>query len=329
MACNCHSTAHLPKVLLWSGGFDSTLMLLNLLDTCPETDIILLTIQSAVTGVSKLLKERTARERVLEYIKIHYSNSVTKHIKVIDQPIPKPDGQWDVGNCVVNDKYKPRRLASVQAISQPIFWMCNAIPLLPQECVLQLGYISEDHAFIKVDDIRTMVKAAGNISDKDITVGFPMQYYSKAEVLRELMENHPEVLNLCVSCESLTDEKHCTTCNCCIDIMRALAILSFEKSSYRDLMKQWFELEIRKVPNFPEEQSFVETSAEGDKSEVDDPACESCSVTEACDCKADMSEATCLLCGKAFRYEAPGTGVLCNSCQELLGGRNNRSGGDM
>lgn len=329
MACKCHSTDHLPKVLLWSGGFDSTLMLLNLLDTCPETDIILLTIQSAVTGVSKLIKERTARERVLEYIKIHYSNSVTKHIKVIDQPIPKPDGQWDVASCVVKDKYKPRGLDNVQAISQPIFWVCNAIPLLPQECVLQLGYISEDHAFIKVEDIITMIKAAGNISDKNITVEFPMQYYSKAEVLRELMENHAEVLNLCVSCESLTDEKHCRTCNCCIDIIKALAILSFENSSYRDLMKQWFDLEIRKVPNFTQEQASVETFAEGNKSEVNDSACESYSETEACDCKADMCEATCLLCGKTFRYETSGTGVLCSSCQDLLGGKNNRHGGDM
>lgn len=314
MACNCKGTSHLPVVMLWSGGFDSTLMLTNMLDSCPERDIILVTVQAAITGLRKLQKEEDARKRILTYIHTHYSKSVTKHIKVINQVIPVPEGDRDVANCKVPQVNRPYINEDIQAIGQPIIWSCNVIPLLPLECVLQLGYISEDHSFIKRDSIVNMIESAGKVSDKNIIVEFPMQYYTKIRVIEDLMNKHPDLLNLCISCESLTSQKRCTTCTCCIDIMKSLAVLSFRDSKYRELMEDWFEVTVSPVYKDHKKQSD-DSSSDSIQLAVDE-----------CDCKADdcniecdyKSESTCLLCGRSFTYEAPEGGVLCSRCQSLL-----------
>lgn len=239
------------KIVSFSGGFDSTLALIQTLITSSEYDeIICLSVYHKLTGISKLDKERKARKKIIDYLTEKYSkmNLQTYELEV--------DLKWESNNYGNN-----------RGLSQPIFWICNIAPFISDEDTVILGYIKDDQAPAKIESMKRMWNAAMEIQNDKLTkIEFPLLMHSKSEVIKDLLRSDPEVVEMCFSCESLDrDSSACGRCEPCNHLKSALvSLIVYEPQSIadkaRELLKSKFDLEIEvKYPIYDKEVATEST----------------------------------------------------------------------
>lgn len=199
------------KVVVFSGGYDSTLALANVvLQANPKEDeVVALSFIHHSTGDTKLLREQEARVLILKELREHYPKV---HLKQMEVDIRIP---WDLGSG-----------ANSKGLSQPIFWVCNTIPLLKEGDIVYLGYIQSDQAMVHLDDIRSMWQHALAIQEyKLVKLELPNKMGSKAEILTALMKRFPYLIDYCTSCESMgtmLGHERCGQCVPCMHMIEAL-----------------------------------------------------------------------------------------------------------
>lgn len=195
------------KIVAFSGGFDSTLTLANLVrEAYFDDEILAVTCVHHSTGDVKLAKEKEARDNIINKLKTLYPlvtlNSAEIEIQVDSSLYP--------GNS--------------EGLSQPILWICSLIPFIQPGAEVYLGYISSDQAIGYLDSIKNMWRSSLEIQNcKKVELKLPLRYYSKEEVLGCLMVQYPKLIDLCVSCDSLYDpKKFCGNCSPCRHLKSAL-----------------------------------------------------------------------------------------------------------
>lgn len=200
------------KVVLFSGGFDSTYALAELCRTATADDkIIAVSFQHNLTGACKNHRECEQQCRIIGAIRHEYPN-VKLNYEVI-----RIESLWSVGSTF-----------NCRGLSHPIFWSCNLIPLLADNDAVYFGYIKGDDAIQHVDKIRELFYDACAIQEyKNIQVEFPNIHFDKVDVIYKLLKDYPWLVDLCISCESedYNGLHVCGYCVPCQHLKRALVQL--------------------------------------------------------------------------------------------------------
>ena len=129
------------KIVLFSGGFDSTLVLARLIKEAEAgTSVCAVTIDHSLTGTQKLRREYESQLLILRELRKQYSKIKIEHEVIHIE-----------SNWISGEPYNSRGLA------QPILWLCNIIPLLEDKDTLYLGYNQNDQAILHEANINTLI----------------------------------------------------------------------------------------------------------------------------------------------------------------------------
>ena len=127
-------------VVLFSGGFDSTLVLADLVKHANNTDIIYaVTIEHNITGTQKLRREYESQLLILRELRKQFPKVRIEHERI------SVESNWTVGDAT-----------NSRGLAQPIFWMCNLIPFLENNDSVYFGYNLNDQARVHIDHIKEL-----------------------------------------------------------------------------------------------------------------------------------------------------------------------------
>lgn len=221
-------TIDLPSgraIVLFSGGFDSSLVLADLVSSACDTDTICaVSIQHNLTGMQKLRREYESQILILRELRKKFPKIKIEH------EIITVESNWVSGDSSYS-----------KGLSQPILWLCNLIPLLKEGDVIYVGYNKDDQAMIQLDNITNLLKAACAIQEnKKLPVEYPLKYESKVDVLRGILSRYPYLFDLCTSCESLIyeGEEVCGRCVPCTHLKEALLLISLDMNDDAEIAKE-------------------------------------------------------------------------------------------
>lgn len=213
------------KIVLFSGGFDSTLVLARLVKEAEDnTSVCAVTIDHNLTGTQKLRREYESQLLILRELRKQYPKIKIEHEVIHIE-----------SNWISGDSYNSTGLA------QPILWLCNIIPLLKDKDTLYLGYNKDDQAILHETNINNLISAACQIQEgKIIYTHWPLKYFSKTEVLKTLIEEFPYLVDLCTSCEAIRyeGEKVCGECVPCTHLKEALLNISLNNNDIGEKAKE-------------------------------------------------------------------------------------------
>ena len=204
-----------PLVICWSGGFDSTLLLLDTLNRLKnnndETTVQCITVVSDRIGDSKVKREKVARENIKKYIKDNFKNIEIQYREISLHT--DDDRDFTEGDIV---------------FGQPLLWAMTVIPFLDENAKLLFGYILDDHltTFKFYKPFIEMINAASELCQKNLTFDFPFITCSKEDIINELIKSYPGVIDYLTCCESLSDEDNCGKCKPCSTLIKSLINLS-------------------------------------------------------------------------------------------------------
>lgn len=218
-------------VVLFSGGFDSTLVLANLVKNASDTDTIYaVTLEHNITGTQKLRREYESQLLILRELRKQFPKVKIEHERIAIE------SNWTVGD-VSNSK----------GLAQPIFWICNLIPFLENNDAVYFGYNLVDQARVHLKDIEDLFNIACRFQDnKNIKPRFPISYLTKVDVLRELITYYPYLVDYCITCESINYDgtNVCGSCMPCTHLKEALFSLSLDNDTCgykaREMLKERF-----------------------------------------------------------------------------------------
>lgn len=239
-------------VVLFSGGFDSTLVLADLVSSVSDTDVIYaVSIQHNLTGMQKLRREYESQLLILRELRKRFPKVKIEH------EVITVESNWISGDT-----------SSSTGLAQPILWLCNLIPLLQKGDVVYVGYNKDDQAIVQLDNITNLLKAACAIQEnKKLSVEYPLKYASKIDVLRRMVSDYPYLLDLCTSCESMiyAGEAVCGECVPCRHLKEALMLISLDSDKHAEVAKEMllnrFGLKVS-VTNVKEETKVSDDSIE-------------------------------------------------------------------
>lgn len=188
------------KIVAYSGGYDSTLTLANLMDSANSDDeIVAVSIVHYNTGEAKLRREQESRIITVDRLREMYPKIKLSTMEIMVN-VP-----WRLGDGANN-----------RGLSQPIFWVCNLIPLVKDGDEVYLSYIKDDQAMIHMSDIFRMWNSALKIQDnKNVKLIIPNRYLTKQDVFRNMFMKYPNLVDSCISCESLDYQGRKSVCGYC------------------------------------------------------------------------------------------------------------------
>lgn len=207
--------------VIFSGGFDSTLMLLqiieeNLKNLRNKSDKLFIVTFTGCQGKVKSDKEIQARKLILEYIKKKYDYEPTE-IRI----------NWDFN--VYESENSPSMGQYVMGINQGIVWI-GAISIFleyDKENAIYIGYLKTDKAVLFMHELQQQLKWQCVLTRKfDTTLYAPLNEYRKEDIINELYDKHHDVIEYCITCESDTYEgRYCGECDPCNTFKTALYTL--------------------------------------------------------------------------------------------------------
>lgn len=202
------------KLLLFSGGFDSTLLLAELVSHAKDDDCITaFSLDYGITGEAKLRREYESQLLIIRELNKLYPKVKLKHETVS-----------------IYFNYGRDYIQNVKGLTQPIFWISNMIPFLKDGDELYLGYIREDQAILQEQNIYDLFNAANRIQEnKDIHLKLPNKYYDKCDIIEQLISNYPSLVEYCISCEDAYYNgigKVCGKCVPCMHLKQTLVKLT-------------------------------------------------------------------------------------------------------
>lgn len=216
--------------VLWSGGFDSTSLLLDLVEInnsgiYMNNEIVAITLVNDIYCDAKNKREQRSRDKIKKYIKEKFPCAKVTYTEIKSSYDNIPD------NIFKN-----------RGICQPIAWLSAAMVLM-ESGTLSFGYIRDDDALQYKSTIVDLFNNLAKLqSDKEFRVRFPLENKYKWNILKDLSVKHPKVLQMCTSCENTKEEDKCGKCTPCLHIKRALYELHLNDEvqlSYK-LWKKWF-----------------------------------------------------------------------------------------
>lgn len=216
------------RIISFSGGFDSTLALINAVKFTSD-QVICFTVYHKSTGSAKLKREQEARKRIIDYLSNKYHKTIPNYELVVEL-------DWDRFDFRNN-----------QGLSQPIFWICNIAPFVSNDDTVIIGYNKDDQATAVIEDIKQLWNTAMKLQfNKQTKLEFPLMLDSKSEIIRDLIAYDSDIIDMCISCEStMLINKPCGSCIPCNSLKSALMqLVAYEPkniaSKARELLKRNF-----------------------------------------------------------------------------------------
>lgn len=219
------------KIILWSGGFDSTALLMGMIEKYkddPNIEIQCVSIDCLNCGENKIKRETEARKRILNYIHNKYD--------------------VEIRNPIIRINYDNFN-GSNDGLAQPLIWLFSSLPLIPDNSTIYPGYICGDDALSCTEDLFNIVKDVSNLQHKTINLNLDMRYVRKYEILIYLIKNHPDILDICTSCENPEVDDKCNLCVPCSHLKETLLQLIMSGSSEiakvaYEKLKEWFGIDL-------------------------------------------------------------------------------------
>ena len=211
-------------VVMFSGGADSTYLLLTLLDKVKngilkKEQIILYYISHTNISKRKVKKEKEAISKILEKINVDYG--IRYEVNEINvEHIMLSTESYDV---------------SYDGNVQSVFWIANVFPFLPDNSLLSLGIISGDDAVISLHKLEHLVEILSSMyhiydyqflyeqKSKNVSLYTPL-IYKKKECIYSYLED-TGYLDLIWVCEMPTyDGEPCGLCKSCLSHKKAMML---------------------------------------------------------------------------------------------------------
>jgi len=194
--------------VLWSGGLDSTFMLLRLLEEyrAPLDNIMLLSFDTYHRATS--VKEKPAdmspqakRERKARRVLL----------KMLEKDFPKT--KFNDYNIPVLMACSGGRRVGV-FLYQPIRWLFEACTFLPQESTIFYGLVKGDQGLTQLDKSAAFFDFMKQLYESpDLHLRLPLVDTSKWEIIQVMRKYHPKYLNHISYCEYPDDTKPCNVSN--------------------------------------------------------------------------------------------------------------------
>ena len=218
----------MKKAMLFSGGYDSTYLLNDLMKN--EDEITILSIKSNTLSKGKVLREEKARKRILDYLKAKYYNCA-----VIETEVE------------VNFSH-----VSSHGLGQPLMWLPFMYLLVSEEYEFNFSYICDDQAITHIDDFKKILETAGNFQKgTKIITKFPLRYFYKRDIISRLVHEDKFLFENATSCEGIDEEDFCGECVPCkclrstlIDLICDDAVSEEDKDYYRGFLADHFKTKI-------------------------------------------------------------------------------------
>lgn len=249
------------KIVSFSGGFDSTLVLADLCSAANKGEVIqAVSFICNLTGAGKNHREHESQILIINELRKLYPDIVIKHETI------------SISDCYsVGDAYNNKGLA------QPILWMCNLMPLLKDEDEVYFGYINGDDFYHFQQYAIDLFNAACALQDnKNIKLMLPLRFTTKKVVLRKLLINYPSLFDCCISCESesYVGDKVCGNCVPCSHLKEGLFAMMSDDGA-RDFaskkLKELFNLNVSVIEgeeDYISEDCVEECTSEDEESVV-------------------------------------------------------------
>lgn len=200
------------KLVVWSGGMDSTLLLhTQAKGSSKENPIEAFSFEPDFIDENKLVKERQARKNYLQYAKSQGFH-ISDHIITLKADI-NPGYGW----------------------SQQKSWFTFILPYVPNDCDVYFGYVQGDCVWLAVSHFYKIFgkyKYLGSFQNSKLH--FPFAFKEKWEVLKDYQEEGiPK--NCSWTCEHpIKRDKEiipCGKCHPCITLKMAKKELKYRKDS--------------------------------------------------------------------------------------------------
>ena len=189
--------------VLWSGGFDSTLVLAQRAKhSSRENPVLAVSVKHQELGDDKWLLEQKAREKLLEVFKKrgYYVKHYIIEIKAHESGNPN--------NWLVSKRG--------ESLYQPAWWLCYFLDFLKEGDKLYLGYHQSDGFWVLNQHYIETFQNACKLMGKKCELHFPLKIWNKERIIREIKKEN--LLNLCWTCETPKKEKPCNECESCNDL---------------------------------------------------------------------------------------------------------------
>lgn len=199
------------KLVIWSGGLDSTTLLNDLAkNSSKDNPILALSFETHFLNKRKVVKEREVRKNYLRYAKKkgYYINSrlvrVTSDVDITSKGWP-----------------------------QQVFWMSFILPYVPDDYDVYFGYVQGDCIWLAMSNFYKIFDEFRYIGNRyNIQLQFPFAYEEKWEILKKYQEAKIPY-NCFWTCENPRKRgskiQICGKCDPCIHLHMAKEELKFRK----------------------------------------------------------------------------------------------------
>lgn len=221
----------MKKAMLFSGGYDSTYLLNDLMKK--EDELTIVSITSNLLVNEKVKREEKARERILNYLKAKYYNCTVTELK----------GEINLNN-----------VAPGYGLSQPLLWLPFMQLLIDGGYELNFSYICDDQATTHIDDFKKILEITFNFrhDGEKLNINFPLRYFYKRDIISRLVHEDKFLFENATSCEGWNNEEdfcgECIPCKCLrstlIDLICDEEVSIEDKDYYRGFLADKFKTKI-------------------------------------------------------------------------------------
>lgn len=191
------------KLVIWSGGLDSTTLLDQFArESTKEKPILTFSFETDFLQGNKVVKEREVRKNYLKYAKKMGYHIDSRTIKV-KSDISVVGRGWP----------------------QQVFWMSFILPFIPEDSDVNIGFVQGDCVWMAVSNFYTIFNEFKYIGNREnVKLSFPFAYTTKCEVWKKFKE--AKIPHNCFwTCEfpvkTKTGIRSCGRCNPCISLVMA------------------------------------------------------------------------------------------------------------
>lgn len=185
--------------VIWSGGCDSTTLLLNLLydQDINNKDIIAYSVEHPCLGQNKIKHESEVRKSINALY-----NFVYYDVKV---------------DC---------DLVRTNGANQSAMWASYVTPLLPASCIMYFGYIRGDDFWHYRSDFEAAILSIHKLrhgKESDIKIEYPLEWWVKSDVLNAISTTYKMRWESLWWCEHAhPKDEPCGKCTPCLNMTKAI-----------------------------------------------------------------------------------------------------------
>jgi len=179
------------KYVLWSGGYDSTYVLLDLLkNSSEENPVTAISINHVCLDKKQYKLECITREKIKRQF--------------------KKDG-YHLLHRIINISSNMNVQIVDNSLAQPFMWSTSVLSFLTSGDELYFGYIKKDDFWHIKHEFNEMIFGIAKAMQKEIAIFYPLEYILKEDIIKEL----GKYANLCWTCDEPIKNKQCGKCYKC------------------------------------------------------------------------------------------------------------------